>query len=133
MRQSVFLDSSAIYALADGDDSAHGKVVECYTKSRYVITHQAVLMEAFSLISKRLHRVAAVEWIGALRHSPKIEVFTLDKDLIDGSWARCVKYADKEWDWIDCASFELMERRGIKSALALDQHFRQAGFRLMIT
>ena len=39
--------------------------------------------------------------------------------------------ATKEWDWIDCASFELMERRGLREALSLDHHFAQAGFVLL--
>jgi predicted nucleic acid-binding protein len=38
----------------------------------------------------------------------------------------------KEWDWIDCVSFELMERRGLREALSLDHHFAQAGFILLV-
>jgi predicted nucleic acid-binding protein len=48
-----------------------------------------------------------------------------------GAWERgqrCERFADKEWDWVDCTSFELMERRGIRDALSLDHHFTQAGF-----
>jgi predicted nucleic acid-binding protein len=35
-------------------------------------------------------------------------------------------------DWIDCTSFELMERRGLHEALSLDHHFAQAGFVLLV-
>jgi predicted nucleic acid-binding protein len=62
------------------------------------------------------------------RASPRIEIVPVNDDLQEAGWARCLKFADKEWDWIDCVSFELMERRGIRSALTLDRHFRQAGF-----
>jgi predicted nucleic acid-binding protein len=45
---------------------------------------------------------------------------------------RCKRFADKEWDWIDCTSFELMERHGFREALSLDRHFAQAGFILLV-
>ncbi len=35
---------------------------------------------------------------------------------------------DKEWSITDCASFEVMQARGISEALARDLHFEQAGF-----
>ena len=51
--------------------------------------------------------------------------------LIEAAWKRCNDFADKDWDWIDCTSFELMERRGIREALSLDHHFNQAGFTIL--
>ena len=35
---------------------------------------------------------------------------------------------DKKWSLVDCASFLIMQERGIIEALAYDIHFRQAGF-----
>ena len=35
---------------------------------------------------------------------------------------------DKEWGLTDCASFLIMQERGITEALAHDDHFHQAGF-----
>ncbi len=128
----VFLDSSAIFALADRDDAAHRAVMSCYRRERRFLTHQGVLMEAFSLIAKRIHHAAALDCIGSLRLSTKVTCEALDRNLVESAWLRCLRFVDKEWDWIDCVSFDLMESRGIKSALSLDHHFRQAGFRLLV-
>jgi predicted nucleic acid-binding protein len=39
---------------------------------------------------------------------------------------------DKDWGLTDCISFVVMEERGIREALAYDQHFIQAGFRALL-
>ncbi len=132
MSAPAFLDTGAIYALADRNDTDHVVVSAIYAEAdRKFVTHQLVLIEAFSLLTKRLHKSAALRTVGALRRSPKVEVAPMT-GLLDEAWARCERFADKEWDWIDCASFELMERRGLREALSLDHHFEQAGFVLLV-
>ena len=61
-----------------------------------------------------------------------MEVVTVTPELLEAGWQRCLRYADKNWDWINCISFELMERRGVREALSLDRHFAQAGFTLPV-
>jgi predicted nucleic acid-binding protein len=129
----VFLDTGAIYALADRNDLDHAavKAVHVDLAHRFV-THDLILTEAFSLLTKRLHKRAALETIGALRRSPRAEIIPVGSSLLEAAWDRCERFADKKWDWIDCVSFELMERRGLREALALDHHFEQAGFILLV-
>lgn len=127
----VFLDTSAIYALTDADDDAHAKCLRVYQRTPRFVCHTAVLLEVFSLISKRIHKRAAVVMLASLRASAKIEVVHVDPQLLAASWERAVRFADKEWDWIDCLSFELMEQRGLGRAHTLDHHFRQAGFQVI--
>ncbi len=40
----------------------------------------------------------------------------------------CKSRQDKEWSLVDCASFVVMQQRGIFEALTSDHHFEQAGF-----
>jgi predicted nucleic acid-binding protein len=39
---------------------------------------------------------------------------------------------DKSWGLTDCASFLIMEERGISEALTHDEHFVQAGFAALL-
>ena len=129
----MFLDTGAIYALADQNDLDHLAVKAVHADSaRRFVTHELILVEAFSLLTKRLHKRAALETIGALRRSPRAEIVPVGSWLLEAAWDRCERFADKEWDWIDCVSFELMERRTLREALALDHHFEQAGFILLV-
>jgi predicted nucleic acid-binding protein len=129
----TFLDTGAIYALADRNDGDHRAVRAIYAEvGRRFITHEYVLVEAFSLLTKRLHKGAALQTIGALRRSPRTEVLPVGFRLLNAAWDRCERFRDKEWDWIDCMSFEVMEERRLHEALSLDHHFTQAGFVVLV-
>jgi predicted nucleic acid-binding protein len=127
------LDTGAIYALADRNDTDHAGVRAVYANPEIrFVTHDLVLVETFSLLTKRLHKQAATRTVGALRESKKVEIVPLVPGLLEAAWARCQRFMDKEWDWIDCTSFELMEQRRLTDALSLDRHFAQAGFTLLV-
>ncbi len=133
MSAPTFLDAGAIYALADRNDIDHAAVKGVYgERDRKFLLHELILVEAFSLLTKRLHKGAALATIGALRRSPRVEIVPVSSELLEVAWARCERFADKEWDWVDCASFEIMERRGLRESLAMDRHFTQAGFVLLV-
>lgn len=51
----------------------------------------------------------------------------LSADDVLAAWRVFERYADKGWSFTDCTSKVLMERLGIKTAFAFDQHFRQFG------
>lgn len=133
MNPTAFLDTGAIYALADRRDADHAAVAAVYADPRQrFFLNEFILLESFSLLTKRLHKSAALRTVGSLRRSPRVEKVPVNADLLGAAWERCQRFADKEWDWIDCTSFELMERRGVRDALSLDHHFTQAGFRRLV-
>lgn len=132
MRKPAFLDTSAIFALAISREADHEFVLEKYQDpNRTFILHPLILAETFSLLTKRFSKNLAINTVTAFRTADKVEVAPLTPDLLEAGWQRCLRYADKDWDWIDCVSFELMERRGLREALSLDRHFAQAGFTLL--
>ena len=57
MKSPVFFDTGAIFALADADDRAHEAVRAIYLDpERRFFLHDWILAEAFSLLTKRLHK-----------------------------------------------------------------------------
>ncbi len=132
MSRQAFLDTSAIYALAVPLEFHHGSALTLFREpNRTFLSHTLILTETFSLLAKRQGKNLALNTIAALRNSSKVEVVAVTPELLEAAWQRCLRYADKEWDWIDCVSFELMERRGVRDALSLDRHFAQAGFAIL--
>lgn len=39
---------------------------------------------------------------------------------------------DKGWGLTDCISFVVMEEQGLRAAMTTDDHFRQAGFQVLM-
>jgi predicted nucleic acid-binding protein len=48
--------------------------------------------------------------------------------LDESAWKLWEDRPDKDWSFVDCVSFIIMDRRGLAQALATDRHFEQAGF-----
>jgi predicted nucleic acid-binding protein len=132
----VFLDASYAIALAAPSDQLHSRAVALAEKleadrSRLVTT-QAVVLEIGNALSKRRYRMAAVQLISSLEADPSVEIVPLSSQLFADAFELFRKRPDKEWGLIDCLSFLVMEARGIVDALTADEHFEQAGFRVLL-
>ena len=62
----------------------------------------------------------------------KVEIVSLSEQLYTQAFQLYCQRLDKEWGLVDCISFILMQERGITEALTADEHFQQAGFRVLL-
>ena len=126
----IFLDTSAIYALADRADANHGRASRllkaALASGERLVTHNYVLVESMALLRHRLGLASAlaladdarafdVEWITPPIHDQAI------------AWLRTA--GRRQVSLVDAASFVVMRERGIEVALAFDPHFAEEGFR----
>lgn len=136
MKTEVFLDASYAIALSSFSDSFHQQAVnlasELEAAKTRLITTRAVILEIGNTLAKQRYRQAAVKLLNAFEADPNVEIAPLSEDL----YARAVKLyrerPDKEWGLTDCVSFVVMQERGITAALTTDEHFQQAGFRVLL-
>jgi len=63
-----------------------------------------------------------------LRLSPWVHSVHIDQAKDAAAFALFQKRPDKLWSIVDCASFIVMQERGISQALTTDHHFEQSGF-----
>jgi len=68
----------------------------------------------------------------SLQGDANVEIVPLARPLIERAMKLYSERPDKEWGLTDCASFVVMEDRGIREALTADEHFQQAGFRALL-
>ena len=136
MRPEAFLDSAYAIALAAPTDGLHGRAValadDLEAEKTRLVTTRAVLVEIGNALSKRRHRGAAVQLLSALEADPSVEIVDLSPDLYAKAFDLYRNRPDKEWGMVDCISFVVMESRGIAEALTADEHFEQAGFRVLL-
>jgi hypothetical protein len=68
----------------------------------------------------------------AIALASKSDVFHQDAIELAKSLKTTRARPDKEWGLTDCVSFVVMQQMSITDALTTDDHFRQAGFRVLL-
>ena len=132
----AFLDTGCAIALASPHDQYHQAAVQLAARlaadATRIVTTRAVVLEIGNALSKPKYREAAVRLLHALDVDPRVTVVPLSEDLYNRALHLFCSRMDKSWSITDCASFLVMEDRGIRDALTADAHFIQAGFRAML-
>ncbi|HQQ00541.1 MAG TPA: nucleic acid-binding protein, partial [bacterium] len=77
-------------------------------------------------------RELAVEAIKHLQENPNVEIVPQTSLQFQSAVQRYASRLDKGWSVTDCASFLIMEQKGVCDALTSDHHFAQASFNLLM-
>ena len=132
----LFLDASYAIALAASSDQLHSRALELADEierqSRRLVTTRAVLLEIGNALSKQRYRDAAVDLLSSLESDPTVEIVPMTSDLYAQAFDLFRERPDKEWGLTDCASFVVIQIRGLIEALTSDEHFEQAGIRALL-
>lgn len=128
----IFVDTSALLEFLDRDAPRHADVVahsEELFRSRRGITHNYALVETEALSRSRLGAAAARRLLEDV--VPALEVVWVDAELHALAVTAYLRAGRRRSSLIDHVSFELMRRRGLRSALTLDRDFAREGFTLL--
>ncbi|MYB02234.1 type II toxin-antitoxin system VapC family toxin [Candidatus Poribacteria bacterium] len=129
----VFADTSGWASFFREQERHHARAVALMTQwqeeNRHVVTTNYVLGELIALCERlRVPRSRGVSYIQSIRAETWIEIVHIDEQLDVRAWELLENRLDKTWSLVDCASFVVMEQRGLTDALTTDHHFEQAGF-----
>ena len=126
----IFVDTSAIFALADELDIHHQEAKRLFDAllrtERRRVTHSYVLIESMALLQRRLGREQAMEFATA---TAAFEVEWVGERL-HGTAVQALHGQPRGISLVDQVSFLVMRQRGIEEAFAFDSDFTGAGFRL---
>ena len=125
----IFLDTSAVIALADSADENHTEAVVALAKvaaqGHGVLTHNYILVESAALLQSRIGLPSALAFLS------DAEKFTIH-------WITPRDHADavtllaeqnrRRLSLVDCMSFTVMTNYGVSAALAYDADFEAEGF-----
>jgi uncharacterized protein len=129
----VFLDTGYVLALELANDQYHQQVTEHWQTMAgalsSIVTTSYVFDEIVTFFNSRRCHEKAVEFGNNLLQSTVVNFIHVDELLFHESWQYLVRHRDKLYSLTDCVSFVVMNRLGITTALSLDHHFEQAGFR----
>ena len=124
---TIFVDTSALYALLDADDINHAAARSAFEALRdaELTTHAYVVVESLALVSRRLGRDAALHLIDDLL--PVIRTEPVDTTLHAMSLTAFRDANTPRVSFVDRTSFAFMRLRGIEAAFAFDRDFARAG------
>ena len=128
----VFLDTGAFLALADEDDQYHSAATPVYTEllqtNAQLFTSNLILSETYTLIRFKVGHQAAIEFMKTLDQTG-IKVLRVSEAIEQTAKAIFVRYHDKDFSFVDCTSFALIDHHRLDHAFAFDAHFRQFRFK----
>jgi uncharacterized protein len=126
----VFVDTSALYAILDEDDSSHAESAITWRAllqaGTDLITHNYVLVEAALLVRRRLGAEAASVLVDTL--AAALRTVWVDESLHEAA-LEAWRAGSGKASLVDHVSFVVMRRQGIDVAFAYDTDFETAGFR----
>ena len=136
MNGTLFLDTSGWFAAMIGREAAHEPARAAYAEQVLgggaLVTTALVVSEMHVLLLRLRGPTAALRFLDGLAADPTHEIIDVDRDLrltAIERWLR--RFGDQELSLTDAVSFEVMRRRKLRRALALDRHFLVAGFELV--
>jgi len=134
--RTVFADAGYWIALWHPRDALHrsAMVVSESLGAIVVVTTQLVLVEALNALAGmgEFRRLFAAQMVRTLEDDPGVEIVPQTDAQFRAAVERYATRPDQRWSLTDCASFLVMEERGISEALAYDRDFEQAGFTALL-
>jgi predicted nucleic acid-binding protein len=129
---TVFVDTSAWYALLSSDDPQHDRAGSLLEELRQtnepLTTHNYVVVESAALVERRLGRRSAARLFADL--VPIADVESIQPSLHDVALAAYLATGSRT-SFVDHVSFALMRERAINTAFAFDDDFRAQGFQVL--
>ena len=127
---SVFVDSSALYAVLDADDASHSTAARVWRRlveqRAPLLTTSYHVVETFALVQRRLGLPAVRTLQTDLL--PIVEVRWVDESLHRAAVSAVLTAGKRDLSLVDCAAFVVMRERGLQEAFAFDADFEDQGF-----
>ncbi len=129
MPPPIFLDTLFVVGLVNRRDQYHRQALELSERleGSSFLTTDVVLLEIGNALAKG-YKQESIKIINEFLQSEDTEIIHLNPELFQQAFKLYQTRHDKEWGFIDCVSFVVMQEKGILHALTFDKHFAQAGF-----
>lgn len=127
---TTFIDTSFFIALLTKEDRFHEKADQAWKSllesDASLVSTNYTLLETFSLIQSRLGLEAVADFQRDV--VPLLTLEWVDENYHEAGLAAVLTAKRRNLSLVDCVSFEVMRRNGVKNALTFDKHFGEHGF-----
>jgi predicted nucleic acid-binding protein len=127
---TTFIDTSFFIALLTKEDRFHARADQAWKSlvesDAPLLCSNYTLLETFSLIQNRLGLEAVADFQRDV--VPLLDVEWVDENSHEAGLAAVLAAKRRNLSLVDCVSFEVMRRKGVKNVHAFDKHFQEHGF-----
>ena len=128
--ETIFVDTSAAFAVLDIGDRFHLPAREAWShwieRETPLLTSNYVVLEATALIRNQLGMRAAGDLHRAVL--PMLEVEWVTRAVHESGVNSFLRANQSRLSLVDCTSFEMMRRLGLRNVFTFDHHFAEQGF-----
>jgi len=128
----VFVDTSYYVARIMTRDQWHRAALDAPKPGMIFFTSSLIINEVVSLLQSRGYLSAALLFLERIRQSEEVQVVHPDPMLQAEGWDLFCRWGGGGANAVDCVSFAMMGRLGIRKAFTFDGHFRSAGFQILV-
>jgi predicted nucleic acid-binding protein len=129
---NIFIDTSAFLAVLDEGDSNHRAAKPFWERiineGDLLLCHNYVLVETSALALRRLGIEAARVFEQSI--VPILQIVWVTEGIHAAAVSAHLVAGRRSLSLVDCVSFEVMRRTGIRTAFAFDRHFLDYGYEL---
>lgn len=134
--REVFVDTAALPALINADDSLHDAARSVHeqlrSESRTLVLSDWVLAEFLNASARQPLRSAAIRTVQRLQRSARSTIIPAERRVWERTFELYATRLDKQWSFIDCTTILLCQERSIDEVFSSDKHFVQAGFQILL-
>ena len=127
---NIFVDTSALLAVLDRSDERHGGARRTWETlldgTHTLLCHNYVLVETSAVLTRRIGIEAVRVFEADIR--PVLRLVWVTPEIHEAAVAAQLAARRRALSLVDCVSFEVMRRTGLRSAFAFDPHFREFGY-----
>lgn len=132
MATSILLDTNAWLMLLNSADANHQQANQVWrdlvVAKRPVVLTDWIVAETGNGLSRHRAKGQLKIAFERITRISRNELVVVQSDLLQRALEHYSRHRDKSWGLVDCASFLVMQDRGITEAFTSDRHFEQAGF-----
>jgi predicted nucleic acid-binding protein len=129
----IFVDTSALYALASKKDASHRLAVDTWEdlteQGEQLLINNYVHVESIALLQNRL----GLESVNYLQSEivPFLSIKWVDEEQHAEAIQNVLSADRRDLSLVDCASFGTMYRLDIDTIFTFDAHFSEQGFNMI--